>query len=1570
MHLNLKALLYFAVALVWVGIVSTQGQLVISNATTEVNFNPATGLFSVSDLASGRTFISQGNFSETTGTAAITTVTNTAFGIGPAIQYSHTDGNSDVIMLFTNLPFALFQSTLTNSSGQTVVSNHIHALVAQVNLNETTNTLISLGTGGLTTPGSQPASYAWLVTADPQSRNGVVGAWLTSDRGSGIVSNRVVSGVVQMDAHLDYGRLQFQPGQTQTLETFALGYFDDARVGLETWAGAIAQNYNIHLNPQPDGLCTYPMNQNGGASSPSAVKQIASFVQTNLALFGFSMIQIDSGWQAGITTTNPNDGSAIGPREFISVNPTGSYAAGMTPVSTNLVTNGITAGLWFSVCGSSATDPYFTNHPDWFVQTTNGGPYWVDFAGACLDGTYPPACNYISNFVYQIANVWGYKYFKTDGFWAGCAVPQKYVTTGYVNDGIGDAVFSDPSQPNIEAFRDGLKVERQAAGTNVYFDGCNIGQSMRCYSGSFGLVDGIRIGPDNAANWGSGTGSGSGWLRSPEFGSRHYFLHNRVWHNDPDTVYVRDSFTLSQAQTIASWYGVSGQLTLDGDWIPTLTSDRINLLERIMPHHTLTPRPVDYFENDPPNIWLLTQPATNNAPARNIIGVFNWSSNTTLNVNTTLAYIGLDTNASYVGFDFWSNSIIPNISGSLQLSLPPYCCRIIAVRPQSGVPELISTSRHITQGIIDVLAESWDGASTLSGTSKLVSGDPYEMRIYSTNNWQLQSASVSAADRAAGVTVTSYSESNGLARVTLNSPTSRQVNWSAVFTLGPAVALLTPTNNEMFYTNSLISLTATASDPVNPIAKVDFYNGSTDLGTVSNTPYDLAISNLAVGSYNFSAIATDNSGNTATSAVAQVQVQLFVPFTVGINPASLTIAPGGSRNSSVTITPTNSFNGTVSLGAAGVPSQASASFNPPSVTGSGTSTMTLTASNGIAPGTYNFTILGVSGGLTNSASFTLVVSGTANLTWTPLNNGIWDVNSTANWLNTGSGLNDTFQQGDDVLFDDTGSAYPNVTLGAGTTVQPASMVVNANTNSYSISGSGAIGGATSIEKDGAATLTISTANNFTGPVTINDGTLIAGASGALGNGATATINPGGTLDVGGIILTSTPVVVSGQGFGGNGAIVNNSGTSQTRALGSVTLAGDTTFGGSTRWDIRANTATLSTSGNPYNLTKVGPNQFSLVGVNVDSSLSNIVVQQGMFAVQTTTSQVGTPAGTITVYSNAILETWALSNNPLNKNIILDNGAIMTNESGSSIIAGPVTLQGTDTIGAVTSSSLMYNNLLSGSGSLIKSSPGIVYLTAANTYSGGTTVANGILALTNNGSISASSPININAGALLDASGRGDTTLTLASGQTLSGAGAVKGNVIIGSDATLAPGSPPATLSFSNNLTLNAGSLTVMQINKSLSPSNAVAQVTSNLIYGGTLMISNLGAVPFAAGDSFKLFNAAHYSGAFTGLTPVIPDVNLAWNTNNLTQGVLSVISSPTPPPVFKRTMLNGNNFILNGTNGVANWTYYVLASTNLQLPFSNWAVLSTNAFDAYGNFNFTSSPSPSQPPTFYLLQLH
>ncbi len=60
---------------------------------------------------------------------------------------------------------------------------------------------------------------------------------------------------------------------------------------------------------------------------------------------------------------------------------------------------------------------------------------------------------------------------------------------------------------------------------------------------------------------------------------------------------------------------------------------------------------------------------------------------------------------------------------------------------------------------------------------------------------------------------------------------------------------------------------------------------------------------------------------------------------------------------------------------------------------------------------------------------------------------------------------------------------------------------------------------------------------------------------------------------------------------------------------------------------------------------------------------------------------------------------------------------------------------------------------------------------------------------------------------------------------------------------------------------------------------------------------------------------------------------------------------------------------MSGTGGVTNGTYYVLASTNLALPLSQWTPVTTNQFDASGNFIFTNSAPTNAPQEFFRLQL-
>ena len=169
---------------------------------------------------------------------------------------------------------------------------------------------------------------------------------------------------------------------------------------------------------------------------------------------------------------------------------------------------------------------------------------------------------------------------------------------------------------------------------------------------------------------------------------------------------------------------------------------------------------------------------------------------------------------------------------------------------------------------------------------------------------------------------------------------------------------------------------------------------------------------------------------------------------------------------------------------------------------------------------------------------------------------------------------------------------------------------------------------------------------------------------------------------------------------------------------------------------------------------------------------------------------------------------------------------------------PITLTGTTTFKAADASSVAHNislgGVLSGAGGLTKTGSGTLTLSGTNTFSGATTISAGRLAV--NGSLV------------------GSGAVTVGNGGALGGTGAINGAVTVQSGGILSPGNSIGTLIFSNSLTLAAGCTNIFEISKS-PLTNDVAKISGALTNGGTLIVTNLGATPLAAGDSFKLFNA-------------------------------------------------------------------------------------------------------------------
>ena len=95
----------------------------------------------------------------------------------------------------------------------------------------------------------------------------------------------------------------------------------------------------------------------------------------------------------------------------------------------------------------------------------------------------------------------------------------------------------------------------------------------------------------------------------------------------------------------------------------------------------------------------------------------------------------------------------------------------------------------------------------------------------------------------------------------------------------PAVSITSPVEAASFTAPANMTITATASDVDGSINKVEFYNGTTLIGTDNTSPYSFDWTNIAAGSYALTAKATDNSGLPTTSIPVNIVVN--VPNTNG-----------------------------------------------------------------------------------------------------------------------------------------------------------------------------------------------------------------------------------------------------------------------------------------------------------------------------------------------------------------------------------------------------------------------------------------------------------------------------------------------------------------------------------------------------------------------------------------------------------------------------------------------------------------------------------------------------------------
>jgi len=184
-----------------------------------------------------------------------------------------------------------------------------------------------------------------------------------------------------------------------------------------------------------------------------------------------------------------------------------------------------------------------------------------------------------------------------------------------------------------------------------------------------------------------------------------------------------------------------------------------------------------------------------------------------------------------------------------------------------------------------------------------------------------------------------------------------------------------------------VSFSTTVSSTSNtvgapPTATMNPSNVTIASGGIANSKLTIATAASSLGNYTI--LVTGTNGSLTRAVTVSVEI---VDFGVAANPTSVSISIGSSGTSTLTLTSVNGFSGSVSLTAKVAPSSLTAGLSPDQPTaalsssavslqpgGTGSATLTVSASLLTTPGTYIVTITATSGNVSHTTSVTVTVT--------------------------------------------------------------------------------------------------------------------------------------------------------------------------------------------------------------------------------------------------------------------------------------------------------------------------------------------------------------------------------------------------------------------------------------------------------------------------------------------------------------------------------------------------------------------------------------------------------------------
>lgn len=444
-----------------------------------------------------------------------------------------------------------------------------------------------------------------------------------------------------------------------------------------------------------------------------AVLDNARWQRDNLRDYGANAVWVDWEWYH----EKFNNENAPGNIGFFSPDPV-RYPHGLKYVSDKIKEMGFVPALWVG----PTSEPAMTDTVKEFIDSVCAervdwcGKYFFDITDERVRDELIPRA-------FEKVKEWGYEALKWD------CLPITIVFADRFHEAL-----KHPEMTSVEALRALCRKARETVGEDFYMLSC-AGANDREVLMAADIFDGARIGGD-IFKW-------SEFIADfVERIERFYPFHNTVLYCDPDNVVIRPEFnSTEQARSRVSAVSLLGLPVTLGDNLPDLPEERVELLRRILPALNIHPKDIREGRHNGQR-FLINLAVNTPFDQWNVVDLLNLLETEKTFEIDICSDLGLES-GEYVAFDFWEKKPVEIKDGKIRVTLNGMSSLVASVHKKEGRPQVVSTSRHVTQGASELKDVKWDPAlNRLSGVSDVVKGDDYSVFVYVPDGWKAVNAEV------------------------------------------------------------------------------------------------------------------------------------------------------------------------------------------------------------------------------------------------------------------------------------------------------------------------------------------------------------------------------------------------------------------------------------------------------------------------------------------------------------------------------------------------------------------------------------------------------------------------------------------------------------------------------------------------------------------------------------------------------------------------------------------------------------------------------------------------------------